>query len=144
MNNDELLYKQKYLKYKQKYLELKNKYGGSALLAKSLLSSAAKVVASTGAEAAIKKAQEVCVETANKALTKATDIHTKALLHCGKDQKCIDEANKTLASAKELHKNVTSTGTSIVSSNINNINNINCEKIANTARTKAKESIAKV
>jgi hypothetical protein len=29
MNNDELLYKQKYLKYKQKYLELKAQQGGS-------------------------------------------------------------------------------------------------------------------
>lgn len=134
---DDLYYKQKYLKYKFKYLDLKKEYTGGAFLVAGLAKSAAKAVAakvaSKGSEVVINKAESLCKETANKLLDKAKKIHNEAKLHCNKEQTCIDRADKALSDAKDLHTKV-----------IGKTDDKSCTKIANKAREKAKEGLAKL
>ena len=76
MNNDELLYKQKYLKYKFKYLELKKMYGGAMLVipaAKAALKLAApniKGAVNNAVDKTVDNAKKACIVTVEEAYGK--------------------------------------------------------------------------
>lgn len=144
MNNDELLYKQKYLKYKFKYLELKKKYGGSALF-----TTLAKSVASSGSEMVIQKAKEMCIEKSNKALVTAKELYNKAKLQCKEDKECIKGITDTLKIAEDLHKKMTSETpiTNITGPNKIGDNSLpikSCKELADIAKQESIKALAKL
>jgi hypothetical protein len=137
MNNDELLYKQKYLKYKFKYLELKNKYGGSALLV-----SLAKSVTSSGSDMIIQKGKEICIEKSNKALVTAKELYNKAKVQCKEDKECIKGITDTLKIAEDLHKKMTSE--TLSANKIGDIPIKSCKELADIAKQEATKALTKV
>jgi hypothetical protein len=116
MNNDELLYKQKYLKYKFKYLELKKMYGGAML-------------ALPVAKSALKLAAPNINGSVNNAVNKTVDTVKKA---------CIEKVEEAYGKCKQ------NTFCKIGADKAHEFGLKTCETVTQTANEAAKNLIKKI